>query len=254
MRRRSKQRSASKTGKGKAREGTAQHVHRRRLIEDIALTMYVCLTLGASTYTPTARANVTIALHTTAVLLTTFVLLLGIHLAPKFGKYGVWGWRATFAVSFICLYWVVAWVARPSGSLMIMLAWMMSSIINGVLLGCAQYLEHWFHDYEEYTGDIGALKLAYEGCWQLFTAIIRMTAAAVVAVGIVLGFLAKAQSELLDAEHETDLVVAMFFCLVLPCFGIILWLLRPCFSKCANIMAEVLNKNMLDDQNQSSTS
>lgn len=217
-------------------------IARRRLMEDISLGLYVFIMLVVIPYADSSSSYLlssfwTFAIHLMGVLAVCCVLILGIHLARRFGPYWLWGWRETVAVMFLFLYCLVGYLARPRDNLMKESAWAVCIVVQAIYLACAQYLEAWFRGEQGLHGYIEKRKLANQTCWYLFAACWTALATAIVVAGIVIGFSTSEHPQEQLREQHTMLPVIGY--LLFTVGGVFLWVMRPCFSKSVRIISRL---------------
>lgn len=220
-------------------------IARRRLMEDISLGLYVFIMLWGIPYVDSSSGYLlsgfwALAIHLMCVLAVCCVLILGMHLARRFGPYRLWGWRETVAVIFLFLYCLVGYLARPRDDLLKESAWAVCIIVQAIYLACAQYLEAWLRGEQGLHGHIEERKLSNQICWHLFTACWTALAAAIVVAGIVIGFGTSEQPQEQLREQQTILPVIGY--LLFTVVGVFLWVMRPCFSKSVRIISGLSDK------------
>jgi len=214
----------------------------RRVVEDISLGSYILLTLAVVPYMDSSFGDVCGNFwrgtgQIIGVICVVALLIVGMRLAGRFGPYWLWGWRETFAVTFLFFYYGTGWLVRPQEGPLKESAWIVCILIQGIALACALYLEAWFHGKQGHKGCIESRTLANQTCWRLFAASWTALAAAIVVAGIVISFggVGKMDDEL---KGQEDLVCVIKY-LIIMVITVFLWIMRPCFQKSWRIISEL---------------
>ena len=220
----------------------ASEGHRWRIFEDVALILYVLLALLIIPCTDSSSGYLSgncwrVIGQVIAVACVAVVLVLGMRWADRFGPYWLWGWRETFAVTFLCMYAVVGWLVRPQDSVLKESGWIICILIQSIILACAQYLEAWYHGGQGLEGCIEKRTLVNQACWHIFTACWTALATAIVIAGIAisLGGAGKIEDKI---EGREDFVYVIIY-LIVTVVSVFLWMLRPCFQKSYRIISEL---------------